>query len=347
MTRISLAYIRMISPKRGGVYYYFDTGRKNERGGRLYVRLPDPSDPGFGGRYASLKAARTRRANEASKPQAMTFAALTALYFKSPNFRLLVPGTQSYYVRYMAVVAREWDKAPLSDISPADVRELLDEHGDQVGVSNTILKVVRVAFAWAKDRDYVKVNPAREIPRLESTPYPPWPDHVLQAGLTSEDENVRLAVALLYYTALRISDACKLGWSILADNGITVVPQKTRKKKPVPMFIPLHPELRHILEGVTPTHVTILTNISGTGPATKESALKMLKPLSAATGENIVTHGLRKNAVIALLEAGCSVAETAAISAQSLQLVEHYAQARNQKKLATAAILHWSKGGTK
>jgi integrase len=343
MTRIDLPYIRIISPKRGGVYYYFDTGRKNERGGKLYVRLPDPSDPGFGGSYASLKAARKRRANAAAQPQAMTFAALIALYFKSPDFRELGPGTQSYYVRYMEVVAAEWAKAPLVDITEADVHELLDEYGDQVGVSNTILKVIRVAFGWGKRRKYVAESPAKDIARRDGTPYPPWPDHVLQAGLTSENENVRLAVALLYYTALRISDACKLTWSILADNGITIVPQKTRKRKPTPMFIPLHPELRRILEGVTPKNITILTNISGTGPATKESALKMLKPLSAATGENIVTHGLRKNAVIALLEAGCSVAETASISGQSIQLVEHYAQARNQKKLATAAILHWSK----
>jgi integrase len=347
VTRIDLPYIRVINPKRGGTYYYFDTGRKNANGGKLYVRLPDVSDPGFGGSYASCKAARTRRANIAARPQAMTFATLVGLYFKSPNFRALGTGTQAYYIRYMELVAREWKAAPLVDVTPADVRELLDEYGDQVGVSNTILKVVRVAFAWAKERSYVEANPAKEIPRLDSTPHAPWPDHILQAGLASDNENVRLMVAILYYTALRISDAAKLTWSVLAENGITVVPQKTRKKKPTPMFIPLHPELRRILESATPRHVTILSNIGGTGPATKESALKLLKPLSAATGENIVTHGLRKNAVIALLEAGCSVAETASISGQSLQLVEHYAAARNQRKLATAAILHWSKGGAK
>jgi hypothetical protein len=50
---------------------------------------------------------------------------------------------------------------------------------------------------------------------------------------------------------------------------------------------------------------------------------------------------LRKNAVNALLEVGCSVPETAAISGQSLRVVEHYAKERNQRKLASAAILRW------
>lgn len=52
----------------------------------------------------------------------------------------------------------------------------------------------------------------------------------------------------------------------------------------------------------------------------------------------LVFHGLRKSAVVFLLEAGCSDAETAG---QSRDMVEHYAKQVNQKKLAAAAILKW------
>jgi hypothetical protein len=54
-----------------------------------------------------------------------------------------------------------------------------------------------------------------------------------------------------------------------------------------------------------------------------------------------VPHGLRKNAVIALLEAGCSSPETAAISGQSLRVVEHYAKERDQSLMADSAVLKW------
>lgn len=55
----------------------------------------------------------------------------------------------------------------------------------------------------------------------------------------------------------------------------------------------------------------------------------------------LVFHGLRKSAVVFLLEAGCTDAETAAITGQSRDMVEHYAKKVNQHRLATAAILKW------
>jgi transposase len=51
--------------------------------------------------------------------------------------------------------------------------------------------------------------------------------------------------------------------------------------------------------------------------------------------------GLRKSAVVFLLEAGCTDAEVAAITGQSREMVEHYARQVNQKRLAAAAILKW------
>ena len=52
-------------------------------------------------------------------------------------------------------------------------------------------------------------------------------------------------------------------------------------------------------------------------------------------------HGLRKSAVVFLLEAGCTDAEVAAITGQSRQMIEHYSRQVNQKKLAARAILKW------
>lgn len=55
----------------------------------------------------------------------------------------------------------------------------------------------------------------------------------------------------------------------------------------------------------------------------------------------LVFHGLRKSAVVFLLEAGATTAEVQAITGQSMQMVEHYAKQVNQQKLAAAAILKW------
>jgi len=61
-------------------------------------------------------------------------------------------------------------------------------------------------------------------------------------------------------------------------------------------------------------------------------------------GAHYTWHGLRKNAVNALLEAGCSTAEVSAITGQSLQVVEHYARGRDERALARAAMAKWESG---
>ncbi len=64
--------------------------------------------------------------------------------------------------------------------------------------------------------------------------------------------------------------------------------------------------------------------------------------LGAFTGSaGVVPHGLRKNAVIALLEAGCTVAMAASISGQSFLVVEYYARLRDKRKLARSGMTMW------
>lgn len=60
-----------------------------------------------------------------------------------------------------------------------------------------------------------------------------------------------------------------------------------------------------------------------------------------------VPHGLRKNAVNSLLLAGCSIAEVAAITGQTYQIVEHYAAQINRRKLAGGAIVKFDKSRTR
>ena len=45
-------------------------------------------------------------------------------------------------------------------------------------------------------------------------------------------------------------------------------------------------------------------------------------------------HGLRRNAIIRLLEAGCSTEEVTAITDQSKRMVEYYAGRRHRRALA-------------
>ncbi len=78
-------------------------------------------------------------------------------------------------------------------------------------------------------------------------------------------------------------------------------------------------------------------------PQQKYGALPQPHPLWPIKKAGLVFHGLRKSAVVTLLEAGCTDAEVAAITGQSRQMIEHYSKQVNQKKLAAAAILKWER----
>lgn len=55
--------------------------------------------------------------------------------------------------------------------------------------------------------------------------------------------------------------------------------------------------------------------------------------------QGFVFHGLRKNAVVNLLEAGCTSDEVKAITGHiSTSMIDHYGKGVNQRKQAQAAI---------
>jgi integrase len=90
---------------------------------------------------------------------------------------------------------------------------------------------------------------------------------------------------------------------------------------------------------------TILVNSRGR-PWTSDGFRASFATAKKAAGwtERATFHGLRKNAVIALLDVGCTTAQVAAITRQSMQMVEHYARRRDQRKLAQVAMRKWSEG---
>lgn len=334
MRHKTIAYVKRVKAGKR-FYYYFDTGAEKD-GKSILKRLPDPSSREFGGVYAALLGHRTRRAEVG---QIMSVRKLAALYEKSPPFRKNAASTQKTYSTYLRVIEHEIGNAPAAKVTPKDTTAMMDKRADTPGAANLIMAVMGAMYKWGRSRFHVppNVDPTRDIDKLEMGEHQPWPKPVLSAALSSEDARVRLATHLLYYTAQRIGDVCKLRWSDIEDGTLYMSQQKTDK----PMEIPLHRELLAELARTPKRALTILTTVDGF-PIGPQRIRIALKSHCAAFGLDLVPHGLRKNAVIALLEAGCSIAETASISGQSFQMVEYYAKLRDQGKLATAAVLKWN-----
>ena len=328
-----LEHVKYVRAK-GKLYAYFNTGRKNSAGHPIRVRLPDPAAIDFHDKYAAFKAARTRRKNAV-----YTVADLAEEYLASASFIKRPESTKKNYRTHLTKVTEEWGRFPAGDLQSADVRLVIESDRWTPGTAYMVLAVIGVIYKWGRRNRGLEIDPTRDVERPKYGEHDPWPSDVLEAALTSEDDLVRLSSHLLYFSGQRIGDVLAMRWGDIRDGSIYVKQGKTGKVVEPPLTAELAEELArtprkgiYILDGVKPAYLR-----------------RRLQAFTSALGVKTVPHGLRKNAVNALLEAGCTVPEAAAITGQTHQVVEHYAARVNRRMLGKAAVvkLDLQRGGTK
>lgn len=328
----TIQYVKRTKAK-GRFYYYFDTGQADEMGKRIWKRLPDPSERSFTATYAAMLGHRARRDNAVAQ---LSLTKLIDMYQASDVFlKKKAVSTQRLYRLYQGELIDKLGSAPAQKIERKDIVLLLDQMADRPGAANMVKRAGSAAYAWGRRRGHVTNDPFFEIEEMETGEHEPWPEEAVQLALTCKDDLARLAVHLLYYTAQRIGDVAAMTWRDVQGDFISLTQRKTGKALEVPIHAELAKELaRHPR--------SLSTIIPGKVSEAKNNRIRLaMQAVCSLHGFKVVPHGLRKNAVNALLEAGCSAAETAAISGQSLQMVEYYAKRRSQKKLGQTAMLKW------
>jgi integrase len=118
-----------------------------------------------------------------------------------------------------------------------------------------LIKALRQLFAFAIEYRLGMKNPAKDVRYLKgnSEGFHSW----------SEDEvarfeahhpvgsTARLALALLLHTGQRRSDVVRFGRQRVRADWLHFTQQKNRNSKPVTLTIPIHPELRQIINSTT------------------------------------------------------------------------------------------------
>jgi integrase len=327
-----LPYLRRKRAK-GRDYYYFDAG-KGDDGQRKLTPLPHIKDPRFGDCYARAKSERKRLENQQG---VLTIDGLIRSYEKSPEFRGHSEATKQSYERYLEVANRAFRtksglSVPVKRIERKDVLALREGLADTPGAANQTMRALGAMFAWALDNDKVKENPARRIRRFAAKPHEPWPEDLLDEAL--DDPQIGLAVALFYFTGQRINEVVKMSWADIQGDHMRVYAQKTKQH----LRVAILPELADRLNAIEKTAVTILTSSNGQ-PWSRAGLRHKLQAWAKERGHKVVPHGLRKNAVISLLEAGCTEAEVQGITDQTLPIIQHYAKKVNKLTLGRAAVV--------
>lgn len=316
---------------KGRLYWYWARSKP-------YVRLPDPytETDAFMRKIAYL--GRVSAAADQAR-RTGTFGAIAASFRGSPGYAKLSANTRRSYNRYLDRLIVAYGDAPIREIEREDVQvRVMDANADTPGAANMMLAVMGAVYKYADRRVKDLTDPTEKITAYRAAgEHEPWPPTMLQAALESEDVHFRTAVALHYFTGQRTGDTCKMAWNAVGADGITVRQDKTKE----PLTIDIHPDLAPVLAAMPRKAIVLLTNKRG-APLTPGTFYKWCVDFSATYGLRRTPHGLRKNAVNALFEAGCSAPEVMAVSGhRSLKMLEHYGKRRNQPLINRAAMAKW------
>jgi len=332
--KIETPYIQAYTDRHGRRRYYYR--RKG------FARAPLPGLPGSPEFRAAYAAAEKGVPLEPPKPiQAGTFGALCLEYYGSNNFRRLAESTRrenGYVLRKLEAHLRAH---PVADLERVDILRWLDEMTP--GAANKMVRVVKVLMTFAQDRNYRKDNPARGIKLIKGGEYRAWTSQEIDAFKTRWPLGSleRSGFALALYTGQRRADVARMSWAMVAGDSLKITQGKTGSV----LTLPIHPELKRALKAVAPRREAAILAKKGKALNPIYFGHMMAKAIDAAgLPRECVLHGLRKAAAVALIDAGCTELQAAAITGHtSARMLETYAKGRDQVKLGKAAMLKWKR----
>ena len=258
------------------------------------------------------------------------------------GFKKLKPGTQRNYRRWLDSIKAEIGRFQIKDLTPVAVRAMRDSIRVKSAATTADMCVMVVSVLWKFAIEFCHLplghNPALGVARVHTNKNSreAWPDHVVSKLLASPDMVLRLAVSLLVHTGQREGDVIRMKWADIRDNEIFVVQEKTGTR----VWIPLHRDLRVLLDRTPHVSDAILNSSLGRPFSSSQALYEKIKTALRKMGEGgYVPHGLRANAAVRLVDAGCTEDQAAAITGhRDMNVLRGYLRSRNQVKLARQAI---------
>jgi hypothetical protein len=290
-----------------------------------------------------------------------TFSALI-VEFKESNAwtKDIEESTRDQYDRHIRDINAVWGDDAVRALTPHQAQKAIDAFRQTPAAGRIFRAVLSRLIGWGIPRGYRDDNPLLSTEKIApGGTYKPWPDWAFELWFEYARIGLHLPVYSALYTGQRASDVFKMKRPGPSATEMPIVAQKTGINVPVQ----IHSEYRLIIEAAKADHVTLHLREDGQ-PWTQDGfetawqrqmttsadlysdqrARETAKAMVRLRDHRIVFHGLRKNAVIMLLEVGCTEDEVGAIVGMSAAMVRHYAIEVRKHKLAKNAMLKLEKG---
>lgn len=315
-----------------------------ERDAKGYIldgrRLPDVKSENFWPEAAKAMSAFLKRGREGIRD----FKALVEAFQddKNPFWTNLSASTQrGYRSSGKVIIEMAGDELP-SDLTTVDAQQMIDELGETPATANQFRAFLSRLMAWGIPRGFCTTNPVEHTEKIPGgEPWVPWPNWAFEILFEHAPIHMQRIAMSAFFTGQRQGDVLAMVKPKAGETTIAVRAQKTKKT----VWIPIHSAYRKWIDS-SPNNDSVMLHEAGrskffkTADGFRTEWQKMMdgEPFKPFRENRIVFHGLRKNAVINLLEVGCTENQVGAICNMSAQMVQHYGREVALRSLARDAM---------
>jgi integrase len=296
--------------------------------------------------YEAARAAEPKAvAVGAHRIKAGTVDDLVTRYFASAAFLgLPSKATNATYRGIIEGFRREHGSKRLAHLRTEDIEHLLTKKLATPAAANNWLRMVRMLMKFAISKKMLAADPTLGIKTLtyETTGFHTWSEENIATYYQRHPigSMARLAMTLMLYTGCRRADAVRLGPQNIKDGFLTYTQQRNRIRKPVTLTIPVHFDLRRVIEATPMVGVKTFLVTSFGKPFSEAGFGNWMRERCDEAGlPECSSHGLRKAIARRLAEAGMSPHQIQSITGHTtLKEIERYTKAARQKLMAEMAM---------
>jgi integrase len=323
------------------------TVRLRRKGWPTVYPKSNPSTDEFAEEYRRWLGGQLEIGGARTKPGSLR--ALVVDYFNASDFRSLKASTSSVYRN---IIERLCEETGTTGIKIGDMPAVAMKREHIVKLmakrkphaANRLRKILRNLMRHAIEIGMRKDDPTQTIKLFKSKNkigFHRWAEEEI-AQFESRHPvgtKARLAMALGLYFGQARQDVVVMGPQHIRNEVLHWTRLKTETSTATELFIPVHRELRKIIDATPSRHLTFLVTDFGKPFAVAGFGNWFRERCDEAGLPRCSFHGLRKAAASRLAEAGCSAHEIASITGHaSLKEVERYTRTADRKRLAVSAM---------
>jgi integrase len=274
-----------------------------------------------------------------------TFNALCESYIASSAFKKLAPATRKLNRFYIDRLREPLGPLPVAGITRPVVVALREKHAERQWYATHLLSKLRLVLQHGVDTGVLRVNPALKPggvkpPRRHAV----WSPADTKRMLEVAGADIRLACALLLYTAQRPADALSMTWEQIQDRDGRLWLTLRQAKTGELVDVPAHRDLERLLRDADRRSSLLVPSPTGL-PWSYRNFSRSWDRMKAKAGvaDGLQRRDLRRTAMVRMAEAGATTAQIAAVSGhtidQTSRILDTYIPRRSE--VAAGAIDAW------